>query len=454
MGARREHHASDIYPAWKKAITDANDSVVVFTPYFDALIVRLLAHATVHVTVVTDLSPESGAQDYLGQLRAIKKLLDDDIEVRHLDRLHAKVLWVDDGTVVYGSQNFTRYARKSKEASTSPAADLTGTPFTDTLVDWLIESRLVDEQFIDALLDHIAAPAKELLAATKALHGAYEQTLADYEQERQRRKEIAERAARAQLTAAQFANMTWSVRQPQGTAHLRKTYKDDAWYRPYASMVANNSEDLTKWIATDPDGSRRSVVLERAHMYPALFTDTGQMAFLRVMKTCITYVRFAVTLRDHFTLQAPSGQEFTASLSLKFPKIEDTGSNLRLIFKVTQYGVPLPSIEVLANFSGDDFVIDSITTMYGKNDPGPDPREPEFQLSIERENTVGDLFRTPEQRRTFFRRHLSRFTYKTLGIEDKNVNDVFTEEHYELAVTEYARAPVILAHHDPLGWFW
>lgn len=71
-----EHYATDIYQEWKKVLTKAHSTVVVFTPYFYALLPHLFNNASVaDITVGTDISPQSSVREYLGQLRAISKVL-------------------------------------------------------------------------------------------------------------------------------------------------------------------------------------------------------------------------------------------------------------------------------------------------------------------------------------------------------------------------------------------
>ncbi len=125
----------------------AEESVWVYSPYLDDLVVRLLGNSELDaedLAVVTDLSPESGTLSYRRQLLAIRRLLSQDVEVRSLPGLHAKVLLVDGKSVTVGSQNFTSYARKSKEATAVPALDMSKSRLVDTLKRWYDEAEPVD----------------------------------------------------------------------------------------------------------------------------------------------------------------------------------------------------------------------------------------------------------------------------------------------------------------------
>ena len=165
MGRRKVEPllARDVYADWKVRVKDACDSIVVFTPYLDALVVRLLFHSALdadRLVVVTDLSPTTGALNYLAQLRAIAKLLDRGISVRSLERLHAKVLMTDGKFVTVGSQNFTTFARNSHEATSVPETDLSDSVFVQTLNTWMADATPIDSELIELLLTEVTPDAR------------------------------------------------------------------------------------------------------------------------------------------------------------------------------------------------------------------------------------------------------------------------------------------------------
>lgn len=54
--------ARDAYSVWKKRVQEAAHSVVVYTPYLDSMLGRLLGNSALDaqaITVVTDFSPAS-----------------------------------------------------------------------------------------------------------------------------------------------------------------------------------------------------------------------------------------------------------------------------------------------------------------------------------------------------------------------------------------------------------
>ena len=114
-------HLEDCSSIWEEMVEEASDSIVVFTPYFDRILVNLFASsddANVQKTLVTDLDwIASSAQDRK-KLVYIIHLIGEGVDVRVLDRLHAKILVVDHERAVFGSQNFTSYSTSSFEIST------------------------------------------------------------------------------------------------------------------------------------------------------------------------------------------------------------------------------------------------------------------------------------------------------------------------------------------------
>lgn len=135
----RELLAADAYPHWRRRVKAAEESIRVYSPYLDDLVVRLLGNSELPgecLSVVTDLSPESGTLTYRRQLLAIRRLPGQEVEVRLLSQLNAEVLLVNGKSVAVGSQNFTSYARKSKETIVVPRLGMSELRFVATLEGW------------------------------------------------------------------------------------------------------------------------------------------------------------------------------------------------------------------------------------------------------------------------------------------------------------------------------
>ena len=114
-------HLNDCSGLWEEYIQDANDNIVVFTPYFDWILVRLFSECEVpysDITLITQLDRVDMRSENLTRLDRIVELWNLGVNVRILDRLHAKVLIVDEEHAFLGSQNFTNYSTESIEVTT------------------------------------------------------------------------------------------------------------------------------------------------------------------------------------------------------------------------------------------------------------------------------------------------------------------------------------------------
>ena len=114
-------HLSDCSGLWEEYIQEAAESIVVFTPYFDWMLVTLfseceLPYSDIHL--VTQLDRIDARSENLKRLDRIIELMNLGVNVWVTDRLHAKVLIVDDEYAFFGSQNFTNYSMESIEIST------------------------------------------------------------------------------------------------------------------------------------------------------------------------------------------------------------------------------------------------------------------------------------------------------------------------------------------------
>jgi len=291
--------ADNVYPRWQARVEAAETSVRVYSPYFDDLIVRLLGRSPLPAqsfSVVTDLSPMSGTLSYRKQLLAARRLLKQGFEVRSLARLHAKVLLIDGTKITVGSQNFTSYARESRETTTTPDLDMSDSRFVETLERWYDEAEPVDPELIDTLLTDLRAPFNKAQAAIEALANHYDGTVAAYRDKKRQeeaRKRLALELAKARsaspLTGFQRAVAASRYTAGQSIAYAELKWDYDGGYNSLERM--SRDIDLTYWRERSGDGkSLRPVVLDRLDFYPALLAPRMTMAFVRVGVSRITYV--------------------------------------------------------------------------------------------------------------------------------------------------------------------
>ncbi|MRJ75461.1 hypothetical protein GEV29_02835 [Aeromicrobium sp. SMF47] len=292
----RAFRAIDVYPTWKRLIDRAETSVRVFTPYFDHQLPRLLGNTDLDVdsiAVITDLSPESGTRTYRKQLQATKLLLQQGIEVRTLARLHAKVLLTDERWAVVGSQNYTSYARKSKEVSVGPIADMAGSPMLVTLSDWRAQSIPVSIEFIDSLLDKISAELAEVVRLQDDLQNDFDDVLGAWlaaqrrEADRVRRSKQLERAIRHAAQSSAF-------RHAQQSAFVRAKPVERADGTEYMSLAVFKDADLTQWRNPSSGNRVRTKQLERLSYHPMIVAHSGRMAFVRLAKRRISFFKSSV----------------------------------------------------------------------------------------------------------------------------------------------------------------
>lgn len=114
-------HLDDCSELWEEYINEASESILVFTPYFDWLLVELFKNCSLdfsEINLVTQLDRQDTSEENRNRLNRIAELINLGVNVHILNRLHAKVLIVDDEHAFFGSQNFTKYSTDSIEIST------------------------------------------------------------------------------------------------------------------------------------------------------------------------------------------------------------------------------------------------------------------------------------------------------------------------------------------------
>ena len=142
-------HLEDCSGLWEEYIQDASESIVVFTPYFDWLLVNLFSSCELpysDIYLVTQLDRIDSRSENITRINRIIELANLGVNVRILDRLHAKVLVVDDEHAFFGSQNFTNYSTESIEITTQISrSEDDADDFFDYFANLLLEARKVTQ---------------------------------------------------------------------------------------------------------------------------------------------------------------------------------------------------------------------------------------------------------------------------------------------------------------------
>lgn len=320
--------AGDAFRRWTKRARNAQTSVRIYSPYLDELALTVLRASSLEQaakSVVTDLSPQSGAQDYMAQLKALRRLVAEGVAVRSLPRLHAKVLMTDGRHVTVGSQNFTRYARESKETTHLPAADLSGTAFLDQLNAWYIEATPVSLDFLDRLINAVKQAARRVAAAQLELTEAYEA-----ESELQERQ-VAEEQMRRNRQKARLVPVEYGLEEARQSTRYRnatacvfaRLRQRESTARYYWTLEVSGDGDLNRWVRVDDTGRERELQLFRGAMYPMLINPQGRLAFVTLPATTITFAWRSLSWLHEYTI---AGNRLR--LSVDFPDEAPDGRNL------------------------------------------------------------------------------------------------------------------------------
>ena len=432
MGARVKKNsqfmASDAYFAWRTLVQQGESSVIIFTPFLDRLAKLLLENCPASISdrvVVTDLSPRSGAIDYKAQLLTLKVLVEAGVEVRSLPRLHAKVLWVDRHFISLGSQNFTTYARKSKEVTSVPQPPPGDSKFTQTLDQWLNASTPVTAD----LLDHLIAGLKVLWAtqekAANATFQAFDELLAQYQLEAELREELAQleaeqSAALLRRAALSFESLTRGspLRLAQTTAWASMSTAGASNTGWYTSLIADREYNLTEWVRPR---SRGTLPLGRLKRYPLMVAETGRMGFARVGKTRISYVDDNVSHPN----RRLSGQPI--SVTIRFPTSDLGRRNIVIEFQHSEHQILTCAVEAL--FDGEN-----LTVL-----PADEKTASEWFVGLCYEHLLN-----PKTRNNFIHENFAFSRYKVLDIADHNARDFFDGLRYKIGLLEFASTPFFL----------
>lgn len=407
---------------------------MVFTPYMDRLIVHLLRHSgltAASITVVTDLSPLSSATTYRAQLLAIRALLDEGVQVKSLERLHAKVLWTDGDSVTIGSQNFTSYGRGSREATVIDERDVAGTPFVSVLQEWESGAEVVKLALVEQLLELLEQEAKAVKEASDQLHEAFNAVFGAFlleqeaqQQERDREADLLRRqeAALARMRAVRDASRH---RTAQLVAFAQKKFvQRDYWSDGYVTLLADPDADLTTWFAS----GTRTIVLKRLQYYPVLSVSDGRLAFARIGKTRITYVNRGVRLAKPFAWR---GRSIYRTVNLPDPDAD--GGNIKLELRPFPDASYWQEVDIL--FDGGAFEVAS------HRRSGYVPGD----AAERHDRFVSEMLGDTNASSALFESVLATFTLKEVGISDHNAANFFQDNYYRLNLSLYGEAPFLMA---------
>lgn len=394
------------------------------------MLTRLLKNsilAPTDVQVLTDLSPESGTLSYRRQLVATRSLIQSGVEVRSLPRIHAKVLICDSDAVAVGSQNFTTYARRSRETTNVPDLSLVDSAFLRTIDEWWAAAMVVEIDFIEQLLRELDEAIKAADEANQVLTQRFEELLAA----EQTRLEELERRRRRPIHV-DIRNALGSERVAQGVTHASLQYVD--WYQSLA--VLNEWSTLARWIVGGgPDA--RVVKLTPTLFYPILLDPSGRMGFARVAKTRITYVR----TNGRWTSPERFGSH-AYQMSINMPEIGLDDHNVRVSLTPMVTTSRNASIDLRLRFVGDN------ATLAGSSIRGPDEIRAWRNGKIETQSMEDlrlEVIDPPVLEQVVHAALKGGFSYERLGIDNHNADKFFPRGLIAVRLVEFGTQPVLVA---------
>lgn len=416
----RTYFAKDVYRIWKSRVSEAEESITVYSPFFDRMLNSLLGNAQLDnesITIVTDLNPSS-LLEMPQQLRALKRALSDGITVLSTPRLHTKVLLTDDKFVAVGSQNFTSYGRKSKECTVAPTTTMAGSSFVDTLLRWRDGATPVDEDFVDMLLSKLSRPIAHYKVLLEETEAEFADLLEHHEEEKRN----------ALLSRLEELERQSRIRMSHGVVYASIEHIYGEW-DDYDSLLADHEYDMTRWVIEKPGGTTEPYRLSRLSMYPILIAETGRMGFARIGKTRITYIRKSL----NWTGRKLEVGEYSLNVTITFPITNTKKQNIVVRLAHSYLG----ACEAAFLFTGDEFRL--VRKSYFKgNSYWSDQHE-----SFVKELDTG-FFGDPDRIASFFGRFFNSFTYKELGLDNKNVRDYLSGRRFRLSVIQFQGNPVVI----------
>lgn len=111
---------SNAYSYWVEIAELAQSELVIFTPYFDEIILEIFERSSLsnhRKSLVTQLDWRNDSRQGINQKALMDIIISRGIDVRVLPRLHAKAIVSDWDRAIVGSQNFTYYSQDSLEIS-------------------------------------------------------------------------------------------------------------------------------------------------------------------------------------------------------------------------------------------------------------------------------------------------------------------------------------------------
>ena len=421
--------AKDAFYVWRSRIKTAQLRIVVLSPYLDDLVRTLLKSSPLDQscsTVVTNLDPCEVSPSLLKQVRSLRKLIADGVDVRHLDRLHAKVLLVDDAAVSIGSQNFTRFARRSRETTTFSGSESETTDAIREINAWVASSIEISDSLLAKIENDCAAHMRKLTRLNLEISESLQSILADHAHE------ITERELREQREAFELARRMEEERRRQINEDFdRLTHKSSrivfARLKTFETQhtywewgVGRVSAGVSEYESLSPlyGASFEDVLpnLISKMWYPILFLDSRRFGFVRLGKTRMTYVKKGVICNRPFQFLDDWKWEVTIN--------QRSGNANILVELVNWFGA---TVNVYMRFDGFHFSVTNVRSDSGDL------------------HGIDEYFSDSERLAAFVEKYFSPFMFSDPLSGGKNVDEYLeSNTSYRVALSEQATVPFLV----------
>lgn len=446
--------ASDAFDRWTEFVGKATDSITVLAPRLDATLSKVLEHARIDkqsITVLTTLHPDAGFHSYEAHLDGILHLVTEGVEVRATSRpLEATTLIRDWCHVTIGSQQFTTESRFADNVSLFPANDISESDFKAALVAWLEESTVIRPELITTLLKRLDLATREVNAAHQRLVDEFDEVVHDMEavapwpgwsglEEEVPGEDLGGKAFDAHSPAPpSFPPISTGLGRTltdQDLTARKYVYARLRWVDGgYDSLLVDDREsDLTDWALPTGDGDFTKVALTRLYIYPIVLNPSGRMAFARVARGRITYLRQSVAWTKGFLI---GGRPYDVTVS--FPTENFELANLHL--KLRPSSAQTSGLQLGIRFDGTQGVLTSSTLLQdGDQDELSSYRHASLQ------ETQQTLEGEPSALYELLQDALSPFKFKTLDRDNHSAAGFFPRTQVHLTLFRFGQRWVLAA---------
>ncbi len=304
-------HAGALSQQWVKVLKSATGEVLAFSPYITpSPVTRALAEKGASCKLYTEIS----AKTYVSrgsELSCLKALRTAGVQVFHLERLHAKVLFIrENNFVTVGSQNMTKRGTQNLEATVvfSSSKEVAQRTWAE-LEPWTKVAKLVTPQVVadleaavEALKQEYEQWKKKVKATTTDIWDSWQKA----EDERKRRETVEARSTFRRRhvppgSVPKFAREIIRGELEQG---------DRGWSLSNIEFNIGKTPSYCKWVVNDEE-----IELKKYRWYHCYHLDTGRWGRARTIERRITFLNHGSTWMKIALGSAPDKHYYSAQFN-------------------------------------------------------------------------------------------------------------------------------------------